>query len=302
MIISIGVDKSYNVVDCKFYVYGNVTTLAGSAYAWVLVGTSTRATYTYNASIPDSLEISTNALLQYFTVNVNTAQFNNGIVQLKVITTTTTAGALSSVQGATVVNNGRSLCYSVSDYGGQYAIHRGRSHTFTVQSCSTDAAVNAALLARYTISSVTFFEESVTANKVTSTRISSDTTAPYSFSTSGTLLQIGLQVNYRAMVKSIDQLTGLTYETSTVFSTVLTNFSPSSQPTSLPSSQPSSQPTSMPTGQPSGLPTGQPSSMPTSLPSSKPTSKPTSRPTSHPSSMPSSQPSSMPSSQPTSQP
>ena len=299
MVVTTGVDKSYTVVDCKFYVYGNVLNVDGSAaYAWILVGTSARSTYTYDATLPDSFEISSNALLQYFTVNVDTTQFKDGAVQLKVVTSTTTAGELSSILGATVANTGRLLCYSVSDLGGQYAVHRGMPLSLTVESCTTDAAVNAGLLAQYTISSVTLFEESVTANKLTSRRISSATTAPYSFTTSGTLLEVGLQVNYRAMVKSVDNMSGVTYETSAIFSTVLKHSAPTGQPTSQPTGQPTSVPTSFPSSRPTSVPTSFPSSRPTSFPTSLPTSRPTSCPTSCPTSRPTSFPSSRPSSQP----
>ena len=192
LIVYAGVDKSYSVVDCKFYVYGNVTTLTGTTeYQWVLVGTSTRSTYTYDALVPVTVEVSSLALLRYYTVYVDTTQFKNGPVQLKVVTDTTTAGALSSVLGATVSNYGRSLCYSVSDLGGLYGIPQGSYYPLTVQNCSTDAAVNVALMELYTITSVSFYEESVTGNKVTSSRLSTATKVPYSFYTGGSVLQQG---------------------------------------------------------------------------------------------------------------
>ena len=271
---------------------------------WTLVGTTNTSTYAGNAS-------TSGQLLQYFSINVNSTLFIDGQVQLKVVANTTAAGEITVVKGATVANKGMPLCYTISDEGGHYPLHRGFSYSFTTANCSTDLAIIRNLTSLYLVTSVSYYAETMVDDLLSSKFISTSTAEPFQFTTLPVSYPDGTQVTFKAVVNSISRvlvrrqlLTAATFTTSTLFTAVvaheLPTSMPSSQPTSVPT-QPSSMPSSQPTAMPSGLPTAQPSGLPTAMPT-QPTGQPTGQPSSQPSGLPSSQPTSQPTMQPSGQP
>ena len=151
--------KASNTVrNCDFYIYGILRSDAVSTGPkWVFIGSTNKTTYAYNSSIPITSEIVQNNPLQYFTVYVNSTEFIDGPVQLKAVAKTDSNNAMTLVQGGTIANNGRSLCYTTSDQQGLFPMHRDIAYTLALQNCSTDLATNEQLMAAYTITSVSYY-------------------------------------------------------------------------------------------------------------------------------------------------
>ena len=233
---------SYAVQNCDFYIYGTLRSHVGATEPkWVLVGSTSKATYVYNSSILITAEISASSPLQYFTVYVNSTGFIDGPVQLKVVAKTSTVGTMTLVQGATIANGGRSLCYTTSDEGGLYPMHRGVVYSLALGDCTTDIATNQLLIAAYTITSVSYYEEMVVDNQMTSNLLATSTTEPFGFQTPLISQSTGTQVTYKAVVTSFSKdrrrrslLGSFAYQTSAIFTAVVLSELASAVPTSAP--------------------------------------------------------------------
>ena len=182
---------------------------------WIFVGSSVAATYVFNTT---SLHINSSmgSSLAYYMVKVDSTSFPDGPVQLKVVADTAVAGELTAVKSATIANTGIPLCYTISDQDGQYPLHIGESHTFTVADCSTDATRLRLLYDKYRVTSVAFYAEVLVNGLSTSKFISKSDTAPYSFQTTTTEYKLGTKVTFKAVVKSESRdLSRTVYMTST---------------------------------------------------------------------------------------
>ena len=171
---------------------------------WIFVGSSVAATYVLNTTAL-SLKGSVEVPLAYYMVNVNSTLFSDGPVQLKVVADTAAFGQLTAMKSATIANKGIPLCYTVSDQQGQYPLHIGRSYTFSVADCSTDAAEIQFLYDMYKIVSVSFYAETLVNGALSSRFISSTGTAPFSFGTTPTEYEKGRIVTFKAVVKSVSR-------------------------------------------------------------------------------------------------
>ena len=233
---------SYTVRNCDFYIFGTLRSDAiTTGPKWVLVGSTNKSTYAYNSSISITAEIAASNPLQYFTVYVNSTEFIDGAVQLKAVAKTDSNNTMTLVQGGTIANDGRSLCYTTSDQRGLYPMNRGVAYTLHLTNCSTDLATIKELMAAHTISSVSYYEEIVFNNQMTSKLLTTLTKEPYSFQTPRMRESTGIQVNYKAIVSSFSNpargrnlLDSKMLLTSAVFTAVVLSGVPTPMPTYAP--------------------------------------------------------------------
>ena len=74
-----------------------------------------------------------------------------------------------------------------------------------MRNCSMDLKTNIALSALYTVTSVSYYQEYLLNNVLTTTFLSTQTTVPYSFKTVPVSLPNKLQVVYKAVVASVSK-------------------------------------------------------------------------------------------------